>query len=456
MPSYFAEAVRLPNGWALDVRLHVDADGIIAAVEPGASASGAERLSGPVIPGMPNLHSHAFQRAMAGLAERGSHTGDTFWTWRQTMYRFLERLTPEDNRAIACQLYVEMLKGGYTTVGEFHYLHNDPQGHAYMDPASMASGILSAAQEAGIGLTLLPVLYMTGSFDGRPLVGGQRRFAHTPDSVLRLTEKLLGEAPPEVRVGLAPHSLRAVPLDAMREALAGLDALDRHAPIHIHVAEQPGEVADCLAASGKRSVELLLDSMDVTPRWTLIHATHMTEAETRRAAATGATVGLCPSTEANLGDGLFQFLTFLEAGGAFGIGTDSHVSLDAREELRWLDYGQRLRSGKRAMPVMGDAHVGARLWLEAVAGGARSLGHATGHITVGHRADLLVLDPDHPSLAGREGDQLLDALVFVNAGASPIRHVMARGRMVIADGRHPDEEAIAARYRAALSRLLAE
>jgi len=454
--TFFAESVRLPSGWARNVRLDVDATGTLAAVNPDCPPGGATRLPGPVVPGMPNLHSHAFQRAMAGLAEQGSRTGDSFWTWRQTMYRFLERLTPEDNQAIAAQLYVEMLKGGYTSVGEFHYLHNDTDGHAYADPAAMAQGILAAAREAGIGLTLLPVLYMTGGFDGRPLLGGQKRFAHTPDSMLRLIERLHRDAGADVRIGLAPHSLRAVPVPALRQMLAALDTLDHTAPIHIHIAEQPGEVADCQAAHGRRPVEFLLDSVEVTPRWTLVHATHMTEEETRRLAALGAVAGLCPSTEGNLGDGFFPLPAFLEAGGAFGIGSDSHVSVDAREELRWLDYGQRLRSGARSMAAMGDAPIGARLWLTAASGGARSLGQTMGRIAVGHRADLLVLDPDHPSLAGREGDRLLDALVFTHAGTSPIRHVISGGHCVITDGRHPREDAIAARYRAVLARLLTD
>jgi formimidoylglutamate deiminase len=307
MTVLFTKSALLPQGWVENVRLTLDADGTLAAVEAGVAPDGAERLAGPVLPGMPNLHSHAFQRAMAGLTERASPTGDDFWSWREAMYRFLAVLEPEDVTAIAAQLYLDMLKAGYTGVAEFHYLHHGRDGRRYADRAAMSEAVISAAQESRIAITLLPALFQTSGFGGAAPTEGQRRFVNTVEGVLAIIEETRRRhaGKPEVRVGLAHHSLRAVPPEPLAAATAALRGLDPTAPIHIHVAEQIREVEQCLAWSGTRPVAWLLNHAPVDPAWCLVHATHMDGAETRRLAATGAVAGLCPTTEGNLGDGFF-------------------------------------------------------------------------------------------------------------------------------------------------------
>jgi len=448
MIALWAETALLPDGWAARVRLEIDAAGNLAAVRAGAPPADAERLAGAVLPGMPNLHSHAFQRAMAGLAERLAPGEASFWTWREVMYRFLERLGPEEVRAIAAQLYVEMLEAGYTAVGEFHYLHHQPDGRPYADPAEMSLAVLAAARAAGIGLTHLPVLYLAGGFGGAPPEAGQRRFLHDLDGFARLLERLrsavAGE--PDLALGLAPHSLRAVPDAALGEAVAMAERIAADAPLHIHVAEQVREVRDCLAWCGRRPVAHLLEVAPVGPRWCLIHATHMDDDETTELARSGAVAGLCPTTEANLGDGLFNLAAFLDAGGRFGIGSDSHVSVSPLEELRWLEYGQRLNSLRRLVAASEAApDCGARLWQAAQAGGAQALGRKIGRLAPGCRADLITIDSDHPLLCGRTGDLLLDTLVF-SGNANLIRNVMVGGRWRVEDGRHLERERIAAAY----------
>jgi formimidoylglutamate deiminase len=442
----------LPSGWARDVRIEVDGTGCIASVTPQAPTTGAVGLRGPVLPGLCDLHCHAFQRAMAGLAERRAGSGDTFWTWREVMYGFVSRLNPEDVEAIAAQLYVELLKGGFTSVCEFHYLHQDPDGRPYANPAEMSERLVAAAASAGIALTLLPVLYMTADFGGKPPTPGQRRFLGTPNSIASMIDKL-GAAHPEVRFGFAPHSLRAVPADALADAVHSLDAIDPAAPIHIHAAEQEKEVTDCVAWSGRRPVEWLLDHHRLSPRWCVVHATHLADVETDALAASGAIAGLCPTTEANLGDGLFPLARYLERGGSLGIGSDSNVSVSAIEELRWLEYGQRLAHRRRSVAAtLSSPSPGATLYQAALAGGASASGRPTAGVAQGQQADLLVLDPDAPFLAGRAGATLLDALVF-GGNANPIRDVYVGGRPVIVDGRHGGEAAILARFRRALARL---
>jgi formimidoylglutamate deiminase len=414
--SLFAERALLADGWARDVRFEIAPDGALTAVVPGAQAGAAPRAGGVVLPGMPNLHSHAFQRAMAGLAERAGPGEDSFWTWREVMYGFVERLNPEQVEAIAAQLYVEMLKAGYTAVGEFHYLHHDAAGRPYADPAEMSRRVIAAARATGIGVTQLPVLYGFSDFGGQAARPGQRRFLHEPDAFLRLVEVLMAAArgDPNLRVGIAPHSLRAVTPETLAAALAGLDALDAGAPVHIHIAEQHGEVRDCIDWCGLRPVEWLLENAAVGPRWCLVHATHVTEEEAGRLAVSGAVAGLCPTTEANLGDGVFPAPAYLEAGGAFGIGSDSHISVSPIEELRWLEYGQRLTARRRNLLARGPEapSVGARLFEDALAGGAQALGRPIGRLAPGARADLMVVDPERPSLYGRTGGLFLDALVF--------------------------------------------
>ena len=391
--------------------------------------------------GVPNLHSHAFQRAMAGLAERQTDPGDSFWTWRETMYRMAGRFDPDTLHAVASQLYAEMLEAGYTTVCEFHYLHHAPDGRPYDDPAAMSRALLRAARDTGIRMTLLPVLYMTGGFDGRPLGERQRRFGHDVDAFLALVETLRAEEDASLRVGCALHSLRAVPPDAMRAVLA---ALPRDMPMHIHIAEQLGEVQDCLALRGARPVEWLLANADVDARWTLVHATHLEPAEIEGIARSGATVAICPTTEANLGDGLFPLKPYLAAGGAIGIGSDSQVSVSPVEELRWLEYGQRLATHHRNIVVRADSPSVGESLLDAV---HASAANATG---LDGSGDVVVLDAEAPQFAGATPGDVADRWIF--SGNRPlVREVHVAGARVVADGRHRDRDAIAARYRAAMT-----
>ncbi|MGN6512316.1 MAG: formimidoylglutamate deiminase [Lysobacteraceae bacterium] len=404
------------------------------------------------VPGIPNLHSHAFQRAMAGLAERQTHPEDSFWTWRETMYRFAARFDPDTLHAVAAQLYVEMLEAGYTTVCEFHYLHHAPDGTPYDDPTAMSAALIAAARETGIRLALLPVLYMTGGFDGRALSDRQRRFGHDVDGWLRLFEALRAQQDDALRVGCAFHSLRAVPADAMQAVLAALPA---DAPRHVHIAEQVGEVQDCLALRGARPVEWLLANAPVDPRWTLVHATHLTDGETGGIARSGATVAICPTTEANLGDGLFPLRAYLDAGGAFGIGSDSQISVSPVEELRWLEYGQRLATRHRNIAVVaGSESVGETLLRRTLASGANATGFAVGTLAPGGCADWIVLDTDAPSFAGLQPADAIDRWIF-SGNRNLVREVHVGGLRVVAEGRHRDRDRIAARYADAMRTLLA-
>ena len=454
---YFAAHALLPQGWARDVCFTVDAGGFLSTIETGCTAAEAERLAGPVIPGMPNLHSHAFQRAMAGLTEKGGPAGDSFWSWREQMYRFLERLTPDDVEMIATRLYIEMLEAGYTSVAEFHYLHHDASGVPYGDPAEMAWRQVAAADTAGIGLTMLPVLYAHSNFGGLPPVSGQRRFIHCLDAFERLMETLANRlhGTPLRRVGAAPHSLRAVTPQELGAVVAALNRMDKTAPLHIHAAEQRKEVDDSLAWSGLRPVEWLLREAGLSPRWTLIHATHMTPDETEGVARAGAVAGLCPSTEGDLGDGFFDAPRYLAAGGRFGIGGDSHVGVDPFMELRWFEYGQRLKSERRNVLVQEiGASLGGELYRRAAAGGAQALAQPVGILAVGQRADWVVLNTDDAALAEQTGDGWLDAAIF-GPVRRPVHDVMVGGQWRVRDGVHPQSAASLARYRTVLKRLLA-
>ncbi len=453
--AYHADLALLPEGWRRDVRLTVDSDGFFLGVAPADTPGEASRLAGPVVPGMPNLHSHAFQRAMAGLTERAGPGEDSFWTWRDVMYRFVERLGPEHVGAIAAQLYVEMLKAGYTAVGEFHYLHHRPDGGPYDNLAELSHRVLAAARQTGIGLTHLPVLYGYGGFGGAAAGRGQRRFLNDPQRFLALVEEVRETAgsDPQIAVGIAPHSLRAVTPETLRAVLAGLGAEAARVPVHIHVAEQTREVEECLAWSGRRPVAWLLDECPVGSSWCLVHATHIDEAEVEALARCGAVAGLCPTTEANLADGLFPAGAFLDAGGRFGIGSDSHVSVSPLEELRWLEYGQRLTHRRRnLLAAEPGSSLGRRLYEGALAGGAQALGRPIGRLQEGSRADLLVLDPDCPSLVGHGPKTLLDALVFAG-NHNPVKDVMVGGRWVVREGRHDAEDAVLAAYRRATDQL---
>lgn len=471
--QFHARNAWFADGWRQDVRFEIDSgrylSGALLDVQADSSAKDAESLGHWVLPGMPNLHSHAFQRAMAGLAESRGDPADSFWTWREVMYAFASKIGPDDLRAIATQLYVEMLKAGYSQVCEFHYLHHQPDGKAYADPAAMSLALIEAAQEAGIGLTLLPTLYMTGGFDGRKLGERQRRFGHEVEGFLRLVERLRMLESSHLRIGVALHSLRAVPQDAMNTLLDGINALPdsrsglpgSRMPIHIHIAEQIGEVQDCLAVRNARPIEWLLDHAPVDSRWCLVHATHIDDSELQALAKTQATVGLCPTTEANLGDGLFPLKKWLDAEGLIGIGSDSHISISPVEELRWLEYGQRLVSRHRNISA-NDActSTGSVLFRDALHGGTNASGMPIGAFvggdaslpSVGNRADLLVLDEMSPLLAGRDASNLLDTWIFAG-NSNLVRDVMVNGEWVVRDFQHRDEARIAARYRAVIARL---
>ena len=440
-----------PQGWAADVRLTID-DAAIASVQTGVGAQAGDERHAIVLPAIANLHSHAFQRGMAGLAEYRGAATDTFWTWRETMYRFALTMSPDDVEAVAAQLYVEMLEAGFAAVAEFHYLHHAPDGSPYATRAELASRIVAAARAAGIGLALLPVFYAHATFGGAPARPEQRRFLNDVDSFAALVEdcRVLMKGFAGGAVGVAPHSLRAATPDELM-AVVGLAG---KAPIHIHAAEQVKEVEDCLAWSGARPVQWLLDHAPVDARWCLVHATHMDADETRRLAQTGAVAGLCPVTEANLGDGVFNAPDFATHGGTYGVGTDSNVFVDVAAELRQLEYAQRLRKRQRNVCAAANASTGRALYEAALAGGARALARDSGRLAAGARADLVTLRADHPALAGRADDQILDTWIFAGGNAL-IDCVWSGGRRMVVDGRHAERERIAARYVAAMRRLCA-
>jgi formimidoylglutamate deiminase len=451
MTRLFFEAALLPQGWARDVRIAI-VDGMIAALDTDVEPDAGDERHRIALAGLPNLHSHGFQRGMAGLAETRGPAADSFWTWREVMYRFLGRMNPEDVEAITAQAYVEMLEAGFTRVGEFHYLHNDISGLPYANPAELGERIVSAAAATGINLTLLPVFYAHANFGGEAPAPGQRRFINDVDGFARLLEAsrhaIMQQA--GASLGVAPHSLRAVTPDQ----LAAVSALAGQGPVHIHVAEQTKEVDDCFAWSGRRPVEWLLDNADVNQRWCLIHATHTTTDERRRITERGATTGLCPITEANLGDGIVDAPALLHCGGAFGIGTDSNVCIGAAEELRQLEYAQRLT--KRARNVLATEETpstGRALFDAALKGGSRALGVGPAGLIEGAPADIVSLDANHIALTGHSGDGILDAWIFCG-GRSLVDCVWTRGRQVVTNGRHQNAEAIAERFRQSLAGLI--
>ena len=455
----FAAEALLPEGWRKNVLIEIDG-GLIKSVASEASPAGAERVSGPLIPGMCNVHSHAFQRAMAGLTERSGPGGDNFWAWRELMYRFLERITPEDNEIIATQLYIEMLKSGYTSVAEFHYLHRDEKGRDYANPAEMAERIMAAANTTRIGLTLLPVFYAHATFGGVPPNSGQKRFIHDVDSFNALVDNVFRHQNAHKyhgtlrRVGIAPHSLRAVTPQELKSIAAHLDSIDVAAPIHIHAAEQLKEVNDCLTWSHKRPIAWLLDNMPLNERWCLVHATHLDDDETLRLANSGAVAGLCPSTEANLGDGIFNAPDYFLQNGRWAVGGDSHVGVDPFRELSVIEYAQRLKSARRnILNTAGVTSIGGGLYRQALAGGAQALGQKVGAIATQFRADLVVMNGDDVALAEHEGDALLDAAIF-GPTRRPVRDVMAGGAWVVREEHHAHEQPAMAQYRATLKRLL--
>jgi formimidoylglutamate deiminase len=450
MTALFARHALLPQGWQRDVLLEWDSGGDLTQVAPGARPPLNVARAEYVLPGMVNLHSHAFQRALGGLTETGSDGPDSFWTWRDLMYRFAARITPEGIEAIAAQLFAECLRHGYTSVCEFHYLQRAVDGASYARPAETAERVAAAAQLAGMGVTLLPVLYSHAGFGAQPLTPGQARFRTDVDDVLGIVEALAPLRGGQLEVGAAPHSLRAASIDAIRALAAGLPAAQ---PLHIHIAEQEAEVAQCIAHTGQRPVAYLLDQLALDERWCLVHATHLDAAEVTALAASGAVAGLCPTTEANLGDGLFPLAPYIAVGGRFGIGSDSHVSQSPVEELRWLEYGQRLQHRQRNVAhVPAQRSVGDFLWQAALAGGAQATGRRVGALAAGRRADLLVLDAQHPNLDGVDHAEVLGRMVFCG-NDNLVRDVLCGGRWVVQGGRHRAQEAIAARYRQALRDL---
>jgi formimidoylglutamate deiminase len=464
---YQLEAAFLPQGWAHDVRISVADDGHIshiatgggrsATAPPPAPAEPVERIAGFVVPGMANAHSHAFQRGMAGSAEYRLSARDSFWTWRNAMYALANRISPEDLETLATQLFIEMLKAGYTSVAEFHYLHRQPDGQLYPPGSGLWEAISAAASASGIALTLLPTLYQTSDFGAQPLRSDQARFAlETEWFIAAIIERSAAErraASATQRTGAAFHSLRAVPLATLEEAARALRRFDADLPLHIHVAEQTQEVDSCKVHTGRRPVELLLDSGLLDAHWCLVHATHATLAELQGVAASGASVCLSITTEANLGDGFFDSVRFLKAGGRLCVGSDSQATVRPAEELRWLEYQQRLK--KRRRGVLADAqesHVGSRLWRAAARDGAQAIGQPAGAIDIGLRADWLVLDAEHPSMAGVSAATSLDHLVFAGGDAA-IRDVMVGGRWLVKDGHHAAELRLRPRFSEMMGRL---
>jgi formimidoylglutamate deiminase len=450
--TLWADTALLADGWAKGVRLRLRA-GRIAEVTPDTAPDTATegRRLGILLPAPVNLHSHAFQRAMAGMTERRSAGQDSFWTWRRLMYRFLDHLSPDDVQAIAALVQIEMLEAGFAAVAEFHYLHHQPGGAPYADLAEMSARIAAAAAETGIGLTHLPVLYERGGCDGRALTEGQLRFGNPPERFFRLWEgaaRALAGLPPDTVLGLAPHSLRAV----RPETLALAAAHAPHAPIHLHLAEQVAEVEEVQAATRQRPTEWLLAHAELGPRWCLIHATQMLPHETEGLARTGAVAGLCPITESNLGDGIFDGMRWAAAGGAWGVGSDSNVRISLTEELRTYEYSQRLRDRGRAMLATETKSTGRMLWEGAAQGGAQAAGRAAGALRVGDWADLVALDSGNLHLEGRQGDAILDALIFAGDDRA-VAEVWSAGRHVVHQGRHIARDQIEARYRATLRRL---
>ncbi|MGL4322246.1 MAG: formimidoylglutamate deiminase [Paracoccaceae bacterium] len=437
-----AQTALLPDGWAHDVRITVAA-GRISAVETGVSGGRGILLPAPV-----NLHSHTFQRAMAGLTERRTAGQDSFWTWRALMYRFLDQLSPDDVQAIAAQVFVEMAEAGYAAVAEFHYLHHAVGGVRYADPAEMAGRIVAAADEAGLGLTLLPVLYERGGCDGRALAGGQLRFGNDIGGYSDLWSAARGHlTAADSIIGVAPHSLRAV-------SPAGLGAvvgLAPQAPVHLHIAEQVAEVDEVLAHTGARPVEWLLANADVGARWCAVHATQMLPHETAGLAASGAVAGLCPITEGNLGDGIFDGPGWMAARGAFGVGSDSNVRVSLREELQLLEYSQRLLHKGRAMFATADRSTGRVLHNGVCAGGAQAAGRQAGAIRVGDWADVMRLD-DQGDLGTRSGDAILDTFIFAGNDRM-VTDLWSAGRHIVQGGAHVARDAIRNRFQRVMARL---
>ncbi|WP_170427669.1 formimidoylglutamate deiminase [Ruegeria arenilitoris] len=446
-----AKTALLGSNWVSDLRLEID-QGHIKTLNIGSSAQPADTQIDVLLPAPGNLHSHAFQRAMAGMTEVRAAGRESFWTWRTLMYRFLDRLTPEHIEAIAALVYLEMQESGYASVGEFHYVHHQPGGARYAQTSELSQRIFAAAAQTGIGLTHLPVLYTYGGVEQQSLAGGQLRFGNSVDEFLNLVEECRSALPhAESTLGIAPHSLRATsPADLQRVLQASPSG-----PVHIHIAEQLKEVTDVEAALGQRPVTWLMNNVDVDHRWCLIHATHMTDDETLTVARSGAVAGLCPITESNLGDGIFNGSVYIDADGRFGVGSDSNVRISLPEELRTLEYSQRLRDHARTVLVKDEGSVGQALYTGAARGGAQALGRDAGEIAVGKLADLVAIDRTHPTLCALADQQLLDGLCFA-APDGLVTDLWSAGRHMVQQGRHIERERVIPAYKAAIADLLAD
>ncbi len=448
--TLFAKQALLPSGWTSDVRLHWDVAGHLSQIETGVMLLPYERQYGYVSPGMTNLHSHAFQRAMAGMTEIAGEGPDSFWTWRDLMYRYALAISPEQMQAIAAQLYSECLRHGYTSVCEFHYVHRAPNGEFYSDIAETSRQVIAGAQQTGMGITMLPVLYSYADFNQQPLREDQRRFNTNVEQILRIIEALEKQRNAQTEIGVAPHSLRAASTAQISEVTAALPA---GRPIHIHIAEQMREVNACLAATGKRPVELLFDTQTVDERWCLVHATHLNAHEVASMAASKSIAGICTSTEGNLGDGFFELPDYIAANGRFGIGTDSHASQSVVEEIRWLEYGQRLKmQGRNIASVKGQRRVADYLWQQCLLGGAQASGRAVGSLEVGKRADMIIFDDQHPNLQCSAVEDILSSVVFTG-NDNLIRDVFVGGVQVVENGKHRDQANITANYVACMRQL---
>ena len=455
MTSYWFKKAYLIDQWQSNVTITVSDSGDISTVASDTNPDNATVIDGFAMPGFPNIHSHAFQRVMAGLGEKASSLDDNFWSWRNIMYQFANMISPEDQQAIAAQLYMEMLKAGYTSVAEFHYLHNLTEGKPYANPIELSLATISASKQTGIGLTHLPVLYMTSNFGGKPLKKEQMRFHNSLESYQAMLQAITDGAADNKpdKLGIALHSLRAVPEAAITETLAHINRLDNTAPIHIHIAEQTLEVDESIRWSGKRPVEWLLSNHDIDDRWCLIHATHLNDQEVTAVARSGAAVGICPTTEANLGDGIFPLASYLQQGGKIAIGSDSNTSVSPIEELRWLEYGQRLKHHQRNIgATLQTPHTAENLVQKTLAGGAKALGRKVGKIDIGYSADLLVLDEQSPHLYQKRSENIFDSLVFCGNTAM-IRDVMCKGQWCVKNYQHINEAAITENYRATIAHL---
>ncbi len=452
MTHLFFDNALVESEWVKNVKIELDTKGYIASIKLNAKAGNPDHHAKIAIPGLPNVHSHAFQRAMAGLAEVRGTKDNNFWAWRQIMYQFLERITPKDLYAIASMAYCEMLETGFTAVSEFHYLHHDALGTTYNDIGAMAFAIAEACKTTGIGPTFLPVFYANSQFGGAKPHEGQRRFANSPDQFANLISRFdqISSSLSDSHVGIAPHSLRAVTPESLAEILT----IKPDGPFHIHIAEQTKEVEDCISWSGQRPVEWLLNSQNVNERWCLIHATHMTALERLRFANSEAVAGLCPITESNLGDGIFDGVAFVQQGGRISIGSDSNILISATEELRTLEYSQRLRDRGRNLLGTENSSTGRAIFDRVLSGGAQSSGRKIGSLTVGYRADIITLDSNHPALSARSQNGWLDGWIFAS-NSSAISSVWVGGEHVVSDGKHHKREQIRSLYAQTIKHLTA-